>query len=213
MTQKRPQEHFPAGAFAARTPQSASLTAPLLGEPSRFYDSLLASPNRGGGKNEVFDGGVSLYTRAFLICIFLRRGRNEIVDDDPAHDRGADTPAAEHGARAERDAVGERGEARYEREHARKDRPARLGAVEKIRAQPEHREKAHRNGKDLHAVRPEDRVRGVFLIEHHEPQTEKQHRQHAERRAEAAPAGDLRHHGEHGRGQDAQQRRGRRPFR
>ena len=76
------------------------------------------------------------------ICIFLRRGRNEVVDDDPAHDRGADTPAAEHGARAERDAVGERGEARYEREHAREDRPARLGAVEKIRAQPEHREKA-----------------------------------------------------------------------
>ena len=36
----------------------AGSAAPLLGEPSWFVDNLLASPNRGGGKNGVFDGGV-----------------------------------------------------------------------------------------------------------------------------------------------------------
>ena len=130
------------------------------------------------------------------------------MDDDPAHDRHADAPAAEHGARAERDAVGERSEARHECEHARENRLPGLGAIEKIRAQPEHGKKAHRDCENFHAVLPEDRVCGVFLIEHHKPQTEEQHRQHAQRRAEATPAGELRHHGEDGCGQDPQQRRG-----
>lgn len=34
-------------------------SAPLLGEPSEILDNLLASPNRGGGKNIAFDGGVT----------------------------------------------------------------------------------------------------------------------------------------------------------
>ena len=37
---------------------ACAATAPPLGEPSGFAKNGLASPNRGGGKNEVFDGGV-----------------------------------------------------------------------------------------------------------------------------------------------------------